>query len=94
MNFMKGYTCVEREYVFWSIEHNILKEFEVCFLCLSGNDSTTSIHIESVMCFVLFSIFCDEAEMFLVDFLVSKAVAEHPRRLFGLVIWNLISIIY
>lgn len=56
--------------------------------------TTTSIHIESVMCFVLFSIFYDKAEVFLVNVLVSKAVNEHPRRMFGLVICNLISIIY
>lgn len=85
MNFMKEYTCVERGCVFWPIEHNILKEFEVWFLYLSGNDGTTSIHIESVMCFVLFSIFCDEAEMFLINILASKIVHERPRRMFGLV---------
>lgn len=71
--------------VFWPIEHNILKEFEVSFLCLSGIGSTTSIRIESVMCFVLFSIFYDEAGMLLVNILVSKAENEHARRMFGLV---------
>lgn len=79
--------------VFWPIEHNVLKEFAVSFLCLSGNDSTTSIHIESVMCFVLFSIFYDEVEMLLVNSLVSKAENEHPRRMLDLIICNLISFI-
>lgn len=63
-------------------------------MCLSGDDSTDSIHRESMMCFILFSIFCDEAEIFLVNILVSKAVNEHPGRMFGLVICNLILIIY
>lgn len=81
------------ECVFSSTEHNILKEFGVWFLCLSGDDSTSGIPIESVMCFVLFSVFCDEAEMFLVNVLVSKAVNEYPRRMFGLVLCNLIPII-
>lgn len=94
MHFMKGYTCVESAGLFWPIEHNILKGFEVCFLCLSGDDSTASIHRESMMCFILFSMFCDEAEIFLINILVSKAVNEHPGRMFSLVICNLISIIY
>lgn len=72
----------------------MLKEFEVWFLYFSGDDSITSIHMESAMCFVLFSIFYNEAEIFLVNILVSKAVKKHPRRIFGLVISNLISIIY
>lgn len=53
------------------------------------------------MCFVLFSIFYDEAEMLLVNnnmllvnSLVSKAENEHPRRMLGLIICNLISVIY
>lgn len=72
----------------------MLKEFEVWFLCFSGDDSVTSIRMESAMCFVLCSIFYNEAEMFLVNILVSKAVNERPRRVFGLVICNLISIMY